>query len=361
MSLALHKIVGAIRAEENVLSAVSKIEHYSLSATSNVLTVREIAHVDGLMHMNGKATHVIASELAMGFTSSLRDVYKIDHIPRSLELRTIEDVKLRPSYMVGENIRFAQNKFAPELATKLDKEAKNIMNSTDLADEIKPEIVERNPALKNIFNKMSGKKVRTVGGTLLSIGVGVAAVCAAVNEHRNRLTACMLYYYNNDQLRRCVVATCTCKKIDCTKDCNYCSVEVQKQYLPADMLLSDNCKGFTGDSGCVKCPSENYNQANLSDDATLKVDNVAESSFVRCQKPNFYEAISDLFGGVSQDLMDIVKGSLTGVGWLVQKLPYIIIFAIVGIVIVIIISIYKKFSGRSSSSSDTVPIVINTK
>lgn len=351
MALVLHKIVGAIRVEENVVSGVSKIERYSIQATSNALQVREITNLDGVMRMNGKSTQIVATQLAMGFTSALRDVYKLDNtIPRSLELRAIEDVKLRPSYTVGENIRFTENDFTPAVSAKLDAQAKKVMNSTDLADEITPAIVERNPVLKNIFNNLSGKTVRTVGGTLLTIGIGIAAVCVAVNEHRNRLTACMLYYYQSDQLRRCTIITCTCKKVDCTQDCNYCATAILNKYLPADMLV-DNCGDYTDSAaGCVKCPSDDYNKANVNDDATLVNDDVANSSFVRCQRPNFFEALTDLFGGVSEDLMNIVKGSLSGISWIVKFIPYIIIIAIIGVVIVILISLFGKFKSPPQST-----------
>lgn len=349
MSLALHRIVSAIRVEDNVLAGVAKIEKYGLSATQSSLAVREIVKVDGVMKMNGKATSVIGSELAMGFTSALRDVYKLENIPHSLELRTIEDVKLRPSYLVGENIRFVENRFAPELSSKLDKEAKRVMSSKNLSDEITPEIVERNPALKKIFENMSGKKMKTFAGTVLTVGVGIAAVCVAVNEHRNRLTACMLYYYDdNKQLRRCTIATCTCKKVACTKSCNYCSPDILQKYLPPDMLV-DNCGDFSGSAECRKCPSEDYNKANLSDDSTLKEKDVSQSSFVRCQRPDFFDALSDMFGGVSEDILDIVKGSLSGLSWIVKFLPYIIFAAIAGIVIIILISIFGKFNSSSSS------------
>lgn len=349
MALVLHKILSAVRTEENILSGISKIERYSAVATSKIINVREFASVKGVMHINGKPVEAVSSQLSMGFTSSLRDVYKIDNIPKSLELRSIEDVKLRPSFTVGENIRFAENRFKPQLSEKLDTEAKKIMSSTDLKDEITPAVVERNPVLKNIFNNLSGKTMRTVGGTLITIGIGIAAVCAVVNEHRNRLTACTLYYYRNNQLRRCTILTCTCKKVACQKDCNYCSPEILKKYLPADMLV-DNCGDFKEAAGCAKCPSENYNKVDISDDNTLRQDNIEDSSFVRCQRPDFFEALSDLFGGVSEDLLDIVKGSLNGVSWLVSKLPYIILAAIIGTIIIIIISIFSKFKSSSSSA-----------
>lgn len=359
MSLALHRIVSAIRVEENVVAGVAKIEKYGLNATSSALAVREVVKLDGVMTMNGKATRFIGTQLAMGFTSSLRDVYKLDNIPRSLELRTIEDVKLRPSYSVGEHIRFTENKFKPEISSKLDKEAKRVMSSTDLADEITPAIVERNPVLKRIFDKMSGKKMRTFAGTVLTVGVGIAAVCVAVNEHRNRLTACMLYFYQNNQLQRCAIATCTCKKVDCTKACNYCPPNILAKYLPADMLV-DNCGDYTGSSaGCIKCPSDDYNKANVSDDATLAPEDVSKSSFVRCQRPDFFEALTDMFGGVSEDLLDIVKGSLGGISWIVKFLPYIILVTIVGIAIIILISIFGKLNNKKSNISvdDLQPIL----
>lgn len=360
MKLALHKIVGAIRAEEHILSGISKIEKYSLEATSNILSVREISKINGVMHMNGTATHIISSQLSMGFTSALRDIYKIDNIPHTLELRTLQDVKLKPSYIVGENIRFVENKLKPQLSSKLDSEAGKIMSSKNPSDKITPNVVERNPALKNIFNSLSGKTVKTVGGTLLTVGIGIAAVCAVVNEHRNRLTACMLYYYSNSQLRRCVIATCTCKQVACTKDCNYCTTDVLSKYLPTDML-KDNCKDFSGSAGCVNCPSDNYNKLNISNDNSLtSSDNINESSFVRCHRPDFFEALSDLVGGVNESLLDIVKGSLNGISWIIEKLPYIILFVIFGIVIAIIISIVKRFGGGKSSSS-TISLIDDKK
>lgn len=353
MRLVLYKIIGAIRREEDVVHAISKIDSYTREATSSILPLRQITHVDGIAHMNGKATHILSSELAMGFTSSLRDIYNIENIPLSLELRTIDDVKLRPSYIVGENIRFSENRLTPELSSKLDDEAKKIMNSTNPNDKLTPEIVERNPALKNISEKLSGKSVRTVGGTLITIGVGIAAVCLAVNEHRNRLTACMLYYYDaTNVLRRCVIATCTCKAVACSSNCNYCTNDVLQKYLPADML-QNNCEGFTGTADCRNCPSSNYMKANINDDSTLAQDDKSKSSFVRCQKPNFYEALSDLFGGVSDDLLDIVKNSLNGISWLIQKLPLIILCVFIGFILIIIISIIKRFIGSESSSSSS--------
>lgn len=345
MSLVLYKIVGAVRLPENVLSGVSKIEHYSVLATSKALPVRDFVHVNGTMKINGRPTHLVSTELAMGFTTALRDVYKIKSIPVPLELRAIEDVKLRPSYTVGENLRFAENVFAPELSKKLDAGANKVMHSTDLADEITPKIVERNPALKNIFNNLSGKTMRTVGGTLLTFGIGIAAVCIVVNEHRNRLTACNLYYYVNDQLRRCVIPTCTCKNVDCTKDCNYCTVALMNKYLPADMKV-DNCVDFKDKPGCAKCPSDDYEKLNINDDDTLVNGDVANSSFVRCQKPTFFEALGDIFGGVSSDLMDIVRGSLNGLNWLVQNLPIIIILSVIGIIIIILISVFSKLGNN---------------
>lgn len=346
MSLVLHKIVAAIRVEENVISGISKIERYSLAATSSILTTREITNVDGVIRMNGKATQQLSHDLSMGFTSALKDIYKIDNIPKSLELRSLEDIKALPSYEVGQNIRYVDQKLKPELSSKLDSKTLKLMESTNLNDKITPSVVERNPVLKNIFNKMSGKTMKTVGGTLLTIGVGTGAICTVVNEHRNRLTACMLYYYDNNQLRRCAIATCTCKAVACTKNCNYCKPSILKKYLPDDML-HDNCGDFKGSSaGCVKCPSDNYNKANIFDDSTLHETSVSDSSFVRCQKPDFFEALSDLFGGASEDLLDIIRGSLNGISSLVKYLPYIIIAAIIGTLIIIIISIFGKFTAN---------------
>lgn len=349
MSIVLHKIVGAIRSEENILVGISKIERYSESATSKILSVREFTTKNGIIHINGKTTQSVAMELSMGFTSALHDVYKINSIPKSLELRSIEDVKLLPSYKVGENLRFSENILKPELSSKLDVKAKNIMSSRDLSDEITPTVVERNPALKNIFNSLSGKTIRTVGGTVLTIGVGIAAVCTVVNEHRNRLTACMLYYYDNDYLRRCTIATCTCKRVACQKDCNYCTATISQKYLPSDML-QDNCKDFKGVAGCENCPSENYSKTDITNNSTLQSTSTENSSFVRCHRPDFFEALSDLFGGVSEDLMDIVRGSLNGISWFIQKLPYIILIAITGTIIIIIISIFTKINPHRNNS-----------
>ena len=345
MSLVLHKVISAIRVEENIVSGISKIEKYSFEATSSILPVREINNIDGVMKINNKSTSLISQELSMGFTNALKDVYKIDNIPKALELRTIEDVKNKPSFAVGENMRFTKEKFTPALSAKLDPSTKKIMESVDPDVKITPEAVERNPALKGIFDKMSGKTFKTVTGVLVSIGVGTLAVCAAVNEHRNRLTACMLYYYNQGQLVGCVIPTCTCKPVDCTSKCNNCSLEIQQKYLPVDML-KNNCNDFKG-VGCSQCPSDAYNKANLSNDSTLTTDDISDYHFVKCQRPNFFEALTDLFGGVSEDLMNIVKGGLSGIGWLIQKLPYIILFSVIGIIIIIIISIFSKFAGNN--------------
>lgn len=353
MSLVLHKVLSAIRVEENVASGISKIERYSLDATSSVLPVREINKVDGIMRINNKSTTIIAEQLSMGFTTVLRDVYKIDNIPKALELRTIEDIKMKPSYAVGENARFTTEKLMPEMSAKLDKDTNKVMSSTDPDVKLTPEAVERNPVLKNIFNKISGKTLKTAGGALITIGLGTVAICAAVNEHRNRLTACTLYYYDGDQLRSCVVPTCTCKPVACTSNCNYCGQELLEKYLPADML-KDNCGGFSG-VGCAQCPSESYNKANISDDSTLTNNNTTDTSFVKCQRPTFFDALTDLFGGVSEDLLGIVKDSLGGVSWIIQKLPYIILFFVVGILIIIIISIFNKFAGDNKTSSSKAP------
>lgn len=343
MSLVLHKIVGAIRVPENIISGVSKIEHYSMLATSKVLAVREIVHLDGIMKINGRATSLVATELAMGFTSTLRDVYKINTIPKSLELRAVEDVKLLPSYKVGENVRFNQETLKPEMMPKLDSEAQKIMSSTDLGVEITPKVVERNPVLKRLFDNLKGKHIKTIGGSILIFGATIAAVCVMVNEHRNRLTACMLYYYVKDQLSRCTIVTCTCKKVDCTKNCEYCTTEILQKYLPADMLV-DNCKDFTGSAGCVNCPSDNYEKANINDDNTLINSSVANSSFVRCQRPDFFDALGDLYGGIGSDIMDIVRGSLNGLSWIIQKLPIIILVCIVGAIVFFVFSFIGKVS-----------------
>lgn len=351
MTLVLHKILSAIKSEENVLAGISKIERYSELATSKIISLREFANIDGVMHINGKKIENVSLRLSMGYTDALHDVYKIDNIPKSLELRSIEDIKSLPSYIVGKNVKFSQDILKPQLLEKLDPEAKRIMSSTNLSEEITPAIVERNPVLRNIFTNLSGKTVRVVGGALLTFGIGTAAVCALVNEHRNRLTACMLYYYSNNQLRRCAVITCTCKKIACKKDCNYCSTEILQKYLPSDML-KDNCDGFKEAAGCVKCPSENYHKTNLLDDLTLVQDKVSDSSFIRCQRPDFFEVLSDLFGGVSEDLLDIVKGSLKGISWFIQKLPYIILAAIIGTIIIIIISLFNRFVKRKNQDNE---------
>ena len=346
MSLVLHKVISAIRVEDNIISGISKIEKYSLEATSSILPVREINNINGIIKINNKTTSLIAQELSMGFTNVLKDIYKIDNIPKALELRTIQDVKNTPSFLVGENIRFTKEKFTPELYSKLDSDTKKIMESTDPDVKITPEAVERNPTLKSIFDKMSGKTFKTVTGVLVTLGLGTVAVCAAVNEHRNRLTGCMLYYYNNEgQLTGCVIPTCTCKPINCKSNCNNCSLEIQQKYLPTDML-KNNCIDFKG-VGCSQCPSENYNKANISNEASLTKDDKSDYNFVKCQRPDFFEALTDLFGGVSEDLMNIVKGGLSGVSWIIQKLPYIILFSVIGIIIIIIISIFSKFAGHN--------------
>lgn len=348
MSLILHKIVSAVRVETHATSAVVKLEKYAVDATSSSLKVREIVNFNGSMTINGRPTKLVARELSMGYTHALKDVYKIENVPRSLELRSIEDVKLSPSFDVGENIRFTENDFTPALNKKLEREGKKVMNSTDLADEITPSVVERNPALKNIFNNLSGKTVRTVGGTILKIGLGIAAVCLIVNEHRNRLTGCYLYFYYKNQLKRCIIPQCTCKKIDCKKDCVNCTADLMKKYLPNDMMV-DNCADFKGGAGCSQCPSDTYTKTDITDDSTLVKDDVDNVSFVRCQRPNFFEALTDIFGGISEELIDIVDKSLNAVSWIVRKLPIILLFAFIGFIIIILISIFGKFKSNSNS------------
>lgn len=354
MPLVLHKIVRAIKSEEHTISGIAKLEQYGLDATSNSLRVRELKNIDGIMHLNGRTTEAIAEDLAMGFTSALRDVYHIDAIPRSLELRTIEDVKLHPSYAVGENLRFASEKLEPELGAKLDAETKRVFGSRDSKEKITPEMVKRNPVLQRIYNKVNGKTLIAVGGTVVSFSLGITAFCLVVNAYREKLTTCMLYYYNDDDdnLRSCTIKSCICKKVDCTENCNYCSVAIMAKYLPADMI-TDNCSGFKGsEATCINCPSKNFQSVDISDDETLTADDIRKTSYVRCQKPDFFEAMSALFGGISEDLLEIVKGSLNGISWLVTKLPYILLFFIIGIAIVIIISIFKKFSAKSPRQED---------
>lgn len=356
MSLSLHRIVGAFHTEANIVSGISKLEKYSLIDSSKALSVREITKSNNVFKINGRDTLTLSNELAMGYTRVLRDIYYIDNnIPRALELRAIEDVKQLPSYVVGENLRFIEEKLKPELATKLTSKTKTIMSSTNLNDKITEEIVEKNPALKNIFSNLSGKTVKTLTGTVVTFGLGITAVCAIINEHRNRLTACMLYYYQNNQLKRCVIATCTCKQIACNQNCNYCSPDTISKYLPDDMRI-DNCTGAnkldsSGGGLCAKCPSLNYNRSSFNDESTLVHIPVSQSSFVRCQRPDFYETLSDLFGGVSEDLLSIIKDSLGGFSWFVQKIPLIIFIAVIVTIIIIVFNILSKFYNNKKSNS----------
>lgn len=357
MKLALHKIIGAIRVEENVISGIGKLEKYALDATSSStkLAIREVKKIENVMHINGKATHVVASQLAMGFTTALHDVYKLDSIPRSLELRAIEDVKLKSSFKVGEHIQFSEKKFTPELSAKVDNEAKKVLSSTDIGEKLTPEIVERNPALNNIFKNVKGKTVKAVGGVVVTIGLTTAAFCIAVNEHRIRLTGCMMSYYDENKIfRQCVIPTCTCRKIQCTKNCNYCDTDLMRKYLPQDMLIN-NCGDFKESAGCVNCPSENYQKKfNIDDDNTLQATNNQQEIFIRCQQPTFFDAFSDLFGGISESLLNIVKDSVGGVSWIIKNLPTIIIFTIGAIIIGVFISLILKFGGNGGNNKSTI-------
>lgn len=343
----------AIKSPTHSASGTRKIADYAHEAEAGSLKVRPMVldTKTGHMSVNGKPTHVVSEQLKMGYTTALKDVYDIDNVPKTLEHRSVEDVKFHPSYSVGENMRFKDEKFQPQMEPKLNKEGKKVMKSTDLTEEITPRVVEQNPPLKNIFMNLSGKTMRSVGGTLLKFGIGIAAVCVVVNEHRNRLTACMLYYHEKKQLRRCTIASCTCKSVECKKDCDYCTDVIMKKYLPNDMLSTDNCIGFKG-TGCAQCPSEAFSKANIEDDETLQKEDPDEAVFVRCQKPDFFEALGDIFGGTSEQLLEIVNGSLAAINWLIAKLPYIILFGIIVVVIIILISILGKF--KSSSPQYTV-------
>lgn len=334
----LYKVISAIRAESHITEGITKLEKYSHEAVSVSLETRRMIEIEGVMTINGKATHVVSRELSMGFTSALRDVYNIRDIPRPLELKTVNEVKELPSFRVGEHIRFTEERLEPQLAVKLDNNTKEIMKSAHPDVKLTPEMAERNPVLKNIFSKMSGKTFTTFGGWTVAIGLGIASAVTVVNEHRSRMTACMLYYYEYGQLRRCVIPTCTCKPVACTKKCNFCD-EAQMKLLPQDMQV-DNCGGFKG-VGCMNCPSASYLKTNINEDNTL-VATSDDSRFIRCHQPTFYEALTDIWGGVNEDILDIVKSSLSGVGWLVGKLPMIILIAICIIIAVIIISIITK-------------------
>lgn len=341
----LYKILSAVRKELEIVEGTQKISRYADLAVGTVLPVRQMVNEASGVHINGRPTLVVSRELAMGFSNALRDVYQIENIPRSLELRALNDVKNLPSLKIGDQIRFTETSFVPELDKKIDTNAKKIMSSTDPETKLTVDVVEKNPALKAIFDKMNNKTFRTVGGWVVVIGLGTAAGVLAVNEHRNRLTACLLYYYVKGSLTSCVIPTCTCKPTACTSKCNYCS-EALMNLLPDDMKV-DNCEGFKG-TGCVNCPSEAFNPTNISNDSSLDA-NKNDQYFVRCFRPTFYEALTDLWGGASEDLINIVKGALQTANWLVNALPIIFIIAVVIIVIVVILSIISKFSSSSQS------------
>lgn len=333
-------ILSAVKSVDHVAAASAKLLSFTstlhLSSINPIeLKPRTIEFQGEIPRINNENLSVVARDLSMGYTDALRHIYNVSNVPAILKSRYISLIDKYPSFKVGEHERFTNNVFKPQLEKTLNQKAKNILNSK--TENLTIEVVNENPSLKNLTEKMKSRKFKSFTGSIIAIGATIGLVIAAINNHRNRLTACQYWYHKNGNLTCCVIQSCTCKSIACTKECNYCETSILNK-LPNAMQTAKCPSHFVG---CVNCPSNDFLKATFEKDKLVAEEN---DGFIRCQEPTLFDAFSDLFGNATEELMEIVAHSLKGVGWFMSKLPYIIGISVVVFIIIIIVSVIGKFS-----------------
>lgn len=318
----------------------TRLIKYAELANTPALKVRPMVEANANVLINGKPIHAVSLDIKKGYLHSLKDVYEIKDVPKNLELKTKQDIQNLPAYHYGAHERYSTS-LSDNIKQKSPPGALDHLDRVDVDLTMKD--LEKSPALKSVCTSLEGKKVITLTGKYVIIGVGLVAVVSVINQHRKDLQSCTAFRYINGNLTGCKIATCTC--IDGEMNTsqvkyNICGEDVLK-LLPDEMKDINNCKGNKG-LKCIQCPSQSFRDMYGKNEADLDKDTELDKVYIECRIPSVFAAIGDLTNSIRDETLDIVKSASKAVGWFFKNLPTILIGGACIFALVIIVWFMKS-------------------
>lgn len=368
----LFKILDSIEKGAKVLSkeqlAISSSLHLERYAESVAVTGRTLAHdltiSEGVVKIGNERLDVVNKKLRLGYTDVLKNIYKINDIPRPLSMRITEDIEGLSSARIGQHERFNEQ-FKSKLSEKLSKDVYDHL--TTPGKEVTEEMVKNNKVLEDIFNLLKNKSLRPItGAAIVLFGVSTATIALTVNKRMHETRGCFAYYTRNGILQSCKIVSCSCgtKSLnpDCGKHCTVCRNDILSAF-PNDMLNIHNCDNIN-DEPCVKCPSEDFGKhttANLTDEnpdfSTLER---SDQLYVKCNNPSVVDTMTDLYGQLGEDLLDVVDNAAQATSFIFRNIKNILIYGGIAAAIIAVLVLLIKF-GPSTSAQAPAPVYVPLK
>lgn len=337
------------------IEGATKLEKYGRDVVSAGIHDLKVVNNEKVL-LGGEHVLDISRDLRLGNLEAVKRVYKLNEVPVPLGVRLTEDVKVLPSFAVGESERIGV-KFKDRIREKLP--AKTFEELSSKEGVLKVEHVEQNPVLKDIIEDMKKKERDSTTGNnirnILLAGGSIAAAVAVINARRAQNRGCFAYYYDdNGKLSSCRVETASCDgkgsfNTSCggkQHPCNNCTGDILER-IPAAMKLLDNCIGRADGQACYNCPPPNQVSADTPDisdsDDAFDRNTVGDTIYFKCNDPSILDTIGDIFGQAGSDLIDLVDSSLQGSSWIFRNLSKIFKYGGIILVIAVCLGAMYKF------------------
>lgn len=340
----LLRILGAAHYESNIFKTASRLNSYASGITHSgyAIKARPIVKKNGLTFIHNRNILHVSTDIRKGYFSSLKNVYEINSIPRDLETRTFHEVKGLPAYHLGNAERYTST-LSDAIKSKSPPGALNHLDKGNV--DLTMRDLDKSPALKEACKSLQGKKLTTLLGRSIVIGLSLVLVVSFLNEHRKDMQGCIAFRVKNGTLEGCKLQTCSCidaSMNDRTNNYSLCGDDLL-QFLPDDMKSVTNCKGNVG-SSCVNCPSQAFRDMYNKDDGTSLDENTkGDEIYVECRTPSIFNALGDITHTVGDATLSVVKGAAKATSWFLGNLPKILIGGGIVFAIVVVIWFLRSF------------------
>lgn len=322
----IHTILDVAKHETQIIKTTTRltttVEH--ISHLGAPLKVREMTKISNLTLINNKEVHEVAHVLKKGYMNEIKNVYEIKttSIPKDLEIKITSDIKGLPAFEFGK-----YEKGTTQISEGIkNKSPKKSLDHLHQDRDITMTDVNKSPALKSVLEYMRSKQFRTFMKEVIIVGATTLAALTLLNAHRKTMSACLVYYYENNNLKNCRLLSCSCADGQMNDHGNRfpnCTSKIL-DLLPDDMKQTNQCAGTSGTT-CVNCPSQTFRDMFGAGVTDMDKDSKQDQIYVNCQKPSVFDAMGDILHHVTDTVAQVINGAANAASWLASHLPTILI------------------------------------
>lgn len=336
----LFRILRAAETEVDLLKIGSV-----LSKTGEEIGLRELAPIirtpQNILKIGDRTAESLVKSLRAGrVEEAVQHIYRVDHVPESVKLKLLDEVKDLPSAHVG---------LAEQEASVIKGEFRKTMSEAEYKELSAPDgppltvdSVKKSQTLSKIADMLKNTKVISIYTGVVLFGGTTALVVAAVNHHRRELRGCYKFTNTNGTIHSCkeVESSCVNGHVDLHETTRACRPE------PGASSSTETCETVDG-VGCINCPPATRQRASPSDEQIDKPETLAghdEFDMVsyHCNNPSNMDALADLLNdkasSVSQALGGIGGAAANAVQTLFSAFRYV--FIIMGVIAGLLVVAY---------------------